>query len=78
MIALHFPKLSGYVRTGEICTIATPHAQGALKCAQDACVFDSSGPVPSQSRATALSAARSSCSGTPGSTAALCCGCSPR
>lgn len=54
MIALHFPKLSGYVRTGEICTIATPHAQGALKCAQDACVFDSSGPVPSQSRATAL------------------------
>ena len=53
MIPLHFPKLTCFDRT-EICTIATPHAIGALKSACEAGVFTDKGAVVSQSKATAL------------------------
>ncbi|MBQ7063711.1 MAG: hypothetical protein IJM90_02295 [Firmicutes bacterium] len=54
MIQLHFPKLSSLVRKEEVCQIATPHPQGALRDVRTVSVCGANGPVPTQSQATAL------------------------
>lgn len=54
MIKLSFPKLSCFDRKAEVCTVATPHAQGVLKDAAAWTVFGANGAVPTQNKATAF------------------------